>query len=157
MKYCYLFTFLLAIACNRSNKLQSENASDTTSFVTNDTIPEGRTTVSKKPVASCLVPVGNPALKQNFGVQVYETPFTFQYLLRMQFGGMIETDTLKIPNFGILPVVEVRPGKEKLSCIIGFLDKKKEFKEYKMLTAKGNQMKLIVSKRYYVGVYRETK
>jgi hypothetical protein len=157
MKYCSILLFLLAIACNRSSKLESKSGGDTTSFVTNDTIPEGRTTVSKNPVASYIVPVGNPALKQNFGVQVYETPFTFQYLLRMQFGGMIETDTLKIPNFGIAPVVEVRPGKEKLSCIIGFLDKKKEFKEYKMLTAKGKQMRLIVLKRYYVGVYRDTK
>jgi hypothetical protein len=157
MKYSYFFAAILFLACNRSNKLQSENAADTTSFVTNDTIPEGRTTVNKNPVASYIVPVGNPVLKQNFGVQVYETPLTFQYLLRMQFGGMIETDTLKIPNFGIWPVVQVRPGKEKLSCIIGFLDKKKEFKEYKMLTAKGNQMKLIVLKRYYVGVYRDTK
>jgi hypothetical protein len=157
MKYCYLFFTLFIFACNNSNTLQSKNSGDTTSFVTNDTVPEGRAIVSKSPVASYMVPVGNRVLKQNFGVQVYETPLTFQYLLRMQFGGMIEMDTLKIPNFGIQPVVEVRPGKDKLSCIIGFLDKKKEFKEYKMLTAKGNQMKLIVLKRYYVGVYRDTK
>ena len=45
---------------------------------------------------------------------------------------------------------------DKTSCIIGFLDRNKEFKEYKMLTLKGNKMKLIVLKKYAVGRYRNT-
>lgn len=94
---------------------------------------------------------------QYFGVKVYETPFTFQYLLEMQYEGMIETDTLKIPNFGTWPVVEVHKGADKLSCIIGFLDKQKSFKEYKMLSAKGDKLSLVTLNRYGVGVYSSSK
>ena len=155
MKLYYYLLMLLFSACANGN-LESENANDTTSFTSNDTIPEVRKVVSNKPVASYLVPVNDPVFKQNFGVEIYETPFTFQYLLRMQYEGMKVSDTLKIPNFGTWPVVKINPGKDKLSCIIGFLDKKKEFKEYKLLTAKGDKMRLIVLKRYSVGVYRNT-
>ena len=156
MKYFYIALILVVSACSNGNSLESENASDTTSFVSNDTIPERRKEVSNKPVASYLVPVKDPVLQQKFGVEIYETPLTFQYLLRMQYEGMKVTDTLKVPNFGTWPVVKINPGKDKLSCIIGFLDKKKEFKEYKLLTAKGDKMRLIVLKRYRVGVYRDT-
>lgn len=130
---------------------------ETTTFVSNDTIPEIRTEVSKKPVASYWVPVGNPALQFKFGVDVFETRQTFNYLLRMQYEGMIVTDTLKLPNFGIWPQVQIQKGKDKTSCIIGFLDKKKEFKEYKLLTVQNDKLKLKVLKRYFVGVYRDTK
>ena len=134
--YCWLLLILFG-ACTNEN-LQSENARDTTSFTSNDTIPEVRKVVNNKPIASYLVPVNDPVLKQKFGVEIYETSLTFQYLLRMQYEGMRVTDTLKIPNFGTWPAVKINPGKDKLSCIIGFLDKKKDFKEYKMLTAKGD-------------------
>lgn len=154
IKYLSILFLFISTACSNGNSLKSENASDTTSFTSNDTIPEIRKGVSNKPVASYLIPINDPVLKQKFGVEIYETPRTFQFLLRMQYEGMEVTDTLKIPNFGMWPVVKINPGKDKLSCIIGFLDKKKEFKEYKMLTAKGDKMRLIVLKRYTVGVYR---
>lgn len=150
--YFYLLAFLFS-ACANGN-LESKDANDTTTFTSNDTIPEIRKEISNKPVASYLVPVNDPVFKQKFGVEIYETPFTFQYLLRMQYDWMKVTDTLKLPNFGTWPVVEIKPGKEKFSCIIGFLDKKKQFKEYKMLTAKNDKLKLVVLKRYFVGAYR---
>lgn len=155
MRYLYLLIILLLGACEQKNDLSSEDTNDTTTFITNDSIPEIRITVSKKPVASYLLPVGNPKLKYKFGVEVYETPKTFNYLLRMQYEWLKVSDTLKIPNFGTWPVVQVKPGKNKLSCIIGFLHKKKEFKEYKMLTVKNEQLKLVVLKRYFVGVYSD--
>lgn len=153
--YCLLLLAGLT-ACQNSPtvKTKATATADSTSFVTNDTIPETRKTVSKKPVASYLVPVNDPKLERTFGVSIYETPFTFQYLLKMHYEAMEVTDTLNVPNFGVWPVVQIRPGKDKRTCIIGFLDTKKEFKEYKMLTAKGDKMKLTVLKNYYAGRYR---
>ena len=113
-------------------------------------IPEVRKEINKKPVASYLVTVGDPRLDQKFGVEVYETPNTFKYLLMMKYGGMEETDTLRIPNFDTWPVVQVKPGNDSLSCIIGFLNEKKEFMEYKLLSAKNDQLKLTVLRRYEV-------
>ncbi|TDH27404.1 hypothetical protein EXU57_07410 [Segetibacter sp. 3557_3] len=155
MKYLALCLMLFAIACNTET---TENDKKTDSkIITNDTVPEVRTNISKAPVASYMVPLGNPVQKWFFGVQVFETNQTFKYLLRMQYEGMIETDTLRLPNFGTWPVVEVRKGSEKLSCIIGFLDQQKQFKEYKKLVVEVNNMKLVVLKRYSVGVTQTKK
>lgn len=153
MKYLYLIIIASLAACNNP-ELQSKESTESSVFVSHDTIPDIRIEVSKKPVASYRVPVGDPKLGREFGVRIYETPFTFKYLLEMQYEAMEETDTLKIPHFGSWPVVEVHPGKDKLSCIIGFLDEKKTFREYKMLSAKGNKMSLTVLKKYGIGRYR---
>ena len=131
-------------ACTQKNKLNYEGLAN------KNVIPELRTAVSKNPVASYLIPMGNPKLDRKFGVEIYETPYTFKYLLVMQYDGMIQTDTLKIPNFGSSPVVKVKPGTEKLSCIIGFLDKGNNFREYKMLSAQNDDLKLTVLKSYVV-------
>ena len=116
----------------------------------NSAIPGVRKEVNKKPVASYLITVGDPRLDQKFGVEIYETPYTFKYLLAMQYEGIQETDTLKIPDFDTWPVVQVKPGSDSLSCIIGFLNEKKEFMEYKLLSAKNDQLRLTVLRRYAV-------
>ncbi len=153
MKITYLFLVFL-ISCVSNPSGESKKASDTTVFTTNDTIPEIRKIVKRKPVASYVVQVNDPRLERTFGVDIFETPLTFQYLMRMHYEAMVATDTLKVPNFGIWPVVEIHRGKDRLTCIIGFLDKKNEFKECKMVTAQGEQMKLIVLKKYFTGRYK---
>lgn len=154
MKYCLLFFLLLPTSCSENSSQQNAPRVTVTS---NDTVPIVRKQVNKRPVASYMIPINNPLLQQYFGVKIFKTPLTFQYFLKMQYEGMIETDTLKIPNFGTWPVVKVIKGKEKMSCIIGFLDKEKNFKEYKMLVAKDNKLKLVTLRRYGVGVYQDTK
>lgn len=155
MKFYFLPVLLYLSSCADNSLMKDkEMGASSTSFETNDTVSLRRETVAKKPVASYIVPINDPKLNQTFGVEVYETPQTFQYLLRMHYESMQATDTLKVPNFGVLPVIKIIKGKDRHSCIIGFLDNKKEFKEYKMLTAKGNQMRLIVLKKYTTGRYR---
>ena len=155
MNRCFfLLIIFIAAACSNKNELQEEEATKETEFVTNDTIPEVRREVKKEPVATYLVPSKDKYLDYKFGVKVFETPKTFHYLLEMNYDGMEVKDTLKVPNFGKWPVIEVKPTKEKLTCIIGFLDKDKNFKEYKMLTAVGDKLKLKVLHRYAVGSYR---
>jgi len=157
MKSTILLFVIAMTACTGGNK-QTGNATDSVvAYALNDTIPLTRKQISKVPVASYMIPINNPVLQQYFGVKVYETPFTFKYLLKMQYEGMIETDTLKIPNFGTWPIVEVHKGADKRSCIIGFLDKQKNFKEYKILSAKGDKLSLVTLKRYGVGVYSSSK
>jgi len=129
---------ILISACNNNNGYKKVN------------IPEVRTEVNKKPVASYLIAVGDPRLDRKFGVEVFETPFTFKYLLAMQYEGIEETDTLNIPNFDTWPVVQVKPGDDSLSCVIGFLDEKKQFLEYKLLSAKNDELKLTVLRRFAV-------
>lgn len=157
MKYPVLFFVLFIYSCSGNNKQQSKTSSPAAPYTSNDTIPIARKQVSKSPVASYIIPINNPLLHQYFGAKVYETLLTFQFLLTMRYEGMIETDTLKIPNFGTWPIVQIKKGPEKLSCIIGFLDKEKNFKEYKMLSARDNKLKLTVLKRYGVSVYSSSK
>jgi len=153
MKYCHLFILLWLSSCTNNTSIQSKSTSDSASFSTTDTVPEVRLTVSKKPVATYLVSVNDPKLERTFGVAVFETSSTFKYLMRMHYEAIEKTDTLKIPNFGVWPEIKVIKGPDKISCVIGFLDKKKTFRPYKMLTAKGNTMKLILLKKYYTGRY----
>ena len=148
MRYWYIIFLICISACEQKNHKGSadENASA-------DTIPELRDTVSKNPVASYSIPMGDPRLERKFGVEIYETNYTFKYLLVMQYDAMVQTDTLKLPNFDTWPIVKVKPGKEKLSCIIGFLDEKNNFREYKMLSAKNDELKLTVLKSYGISAY----
>lgn len=148
MKYLFFFLILLA-SCTQGSDKQNKSSV----VISNDTIPDVRSSVKKEPVASYMIPIGNPKLEYRFGVTIYETTQTFKYLMRMQYEGMVVNDTLKVPNFGIWPTVQVKQGSEKLSCIIGFLDKEKKFREYKMLTVKDNDLKLTVLKRYGVSSY----
>jgi len=154
MKYYFLLIITWMSSCNNHSTSTVKSAHDTTVYITTDTVPEVRKVVSKKAVASYLVSVNDPKLERTFGVAIYETASTFEYVMRMHYEAIEETDTLKIPNFGIWPEIKVIKGPEKISCVIGFLDKKKIFKPYKMVTAKGNQMKLVVLKNYYTGRYR---
>ena len=114
-------------------------------------IPEKRENVNKDPVASYVIPMGDPKLDRKFGVQIFETPFTFKYLLMMFHDGTEQQDTLYIPNIGILPVIQIKPGNDTLSCVIGFLDKEKTFREYKMLTGTNDQLRLKTLKKYSLG------
>ncbi|MEO5996108.1 MAG: hypothetical protein ABIN89_05265 [Chitinophagaceae bacterium] len=153
MKYIYLAVLLYLTSCSDDTAVEGKKTTDTTFHITMDTVPEKRKVVSKKPVASYLVPVNDPKLERSFGVDIYETGLTFEYIMHMHYEAVFATDTLRIPNFGIWPQVQVKPGEEKISCIIGFLDKKKAFKPYKMVSAKGNKMRLEVLKNYFVGRY----
>lgn len=147
MKYCYVTFFFFIIACSQKSRSNQQEPTG------KNAIPEVRDSVNKRAVASYLIPMGDARLGRKFGAEAYETNFTFKYLLVMQYDAMTQTDTLKIPNFGKWPQVKIIPGKEKLSCIIGFLDDKNNFREYKMLSAQNDQLKLTVLKSYVVSGY----
>ncbi len=78
-----MFTSLLWYGLLPAPTIKSKPAKDAITFVSTDTIPEVRTVVSNKPVASYFVGVNDPKLNRRFGLNIYETPSTFKYLLRM--------------------------------------------------------------------------
>ncbi len=125
--------------------------------ITNDTIPETRASVNTTPIASYSEPVKDELNNWKLAVTAYETKRTFHFVLRMQYKELRVTDSLHIPNFGIRPVVEIKKGPEPLSCIIGFLDKKGQFKDYKKVSIKNDQLKYTTLNSYYVGSYRTPK
>jgi hypothetical protein len=75
--------------------------------------------------------------------------------MKLEYEEMREQDTLKIPNLGFEPKLEIRKGDEKYSCIIGFIDNKNQFREYKKVVASNNNLKVTTLKHY--GVYLKPK
>ena len=142
------------MACDQTDKTAAVENTDSTIVVSYDTIPEIRKNVKEEPVAEYSEPIPDELNEWKFEVSAFETKHTFQYLLRMKCKEVRVTDSLKIPNFGIQPRVAIRKGNEPLSCIIGFLDKKGEFKEYKKVNFKEEQLHIKTIRTYYVGAYK---
>jgi hypothetical protein len=148
-KFCILhFTFLILTSCGEKQKPASDlSASDST---TTAPVSLTRETVQKKPVITYSERTDNPLNDWYFSVKLYETKNTFHYLIKMEFEEIRGTDTLRLPNFGTMPEPEIRKGQEQYSCIIGFLDKDKNFREYKKVYVKNNVLRITALKHYAV-------
>ncbi|HRH51135.1 MAG TPA: hypothetical protein PLP23_20460 [Panacibacter sp.] len=142
-------------ACNTQNTPGTEDKKDSAAIITNTaTIPTERAVVSKKAIASFYKKVPDDLNDWHFSVDVYETKETFHYLMKMQYKELLAEDTLKIPNFGIEPKIEIHEGKDKYACILGFLDKENKFLEYKQVSVKDDNLKVTVLHRYAVSTYQ---
>ncbi len=109
--------------------------------------PEFRSQVSQKPVAEFREPTGR--LEGDFHLQLYQTAKTMAYRVEMEFEGLPGTDTVKLPDLGTEPHPILKSGSDHFSCIIGFLDNDKQFRELKLVRAGGNNLK-ISSLRHWV-------
>ena len=145
MKYFSLFILLTLFACGKNDKTDQ---ADDESGIANDTIPAQREVVENSPIASFSEKVKDPLNDWRFSVDVYETKSTFDFLVKIKYKELDAEDNIKIPNFGIMPKVEVRKGEAEESCIIGFLDKEGEFKEYKLVQVKDQELKITTIKHY---------
>ncbi len=156
----YSFLLLLALLCCNKPKNNNESAAtndgDPTKAI-NDTIPLTREKVENSPIASYSEKVKDDLNDWRLAVDVYETKQTFKFLMKIEYMAQEAEDTLTIPNFGIMPKVEVRKGREKESCIVGFLDKQGEFKEYKLIALKEKQLKISTLKYYGRARYKVSK
>ncbi|CAG5005062.1 hypothetical protein DYBT9275_03505 [Dyadobacter sp. CECT 9275] len=154
-RYAPAILCLLIFACNQQKDTSGKDAASPE--IANDTIPEIRTHIKKEAVASYSEKVVDKDKLNNwkFSVDAYETPETFRYLLKIRYKELDVTDTLTIPNFGIYPVVELKKGRDDLSCIVGFQDKKKEFKDFKMVEVVDGQLKIRSLKSYRRALYRK--
>ncbi len=148
----FILVILMAAACE--NGPGSGKAVDTTITISYDTVPETRQKISKEAVAHYSEPIKDDLNKWTFSVDIYETPQTFQYTMLLQAQEAHVTDSLKIPNFGIWPKPAIERGKEPLTCIVGFLDNKQQFKPYKKVSFHHNQLRVSSVASYYVASYK---
>lgn len=118
-------------------------------------VPDERTEIKKDAAAVYRVKTDNPLNDWYFSVQLFETEKTFHYLMKLEFEEISGTDTLKLPNFGTMPEPVIKKGPEKYSAIIGFLDKDKQFREYKKVYVVGEKLKVTALKHYGVATYQQ--
>ena len=154
--YATLLLFLLATACNtRNNKTTERDTGDTITgdslIFTTDNVPFEREIVNPEPVKTYTETIKSFETTDEFQINVYETKRIFKYLLKISYKQLEVTDTLRVPNFGIQPIVEIKKGDSvRPSCIVGFLDKEKKFRESKLIYFKGNKLRMKVLKYYAV-------
>jgi hypothetical protein len=153
MRSPIFFLLLLLAACHPSGSTEN-TLKDTTIVISADTIPETRTTVKAAPIAEYSEKIHDELNDWKFAVSVYETKRTFHYKLRIEAKEVRVNDSLNIPNFGIQPKLSIRKAKEPLACIIGFLDKKGDFKEYRKVSFQNDRLHISTLGSYAVAVYR---
>ena len=152
--FLFLSALLLLISCQNQTK-DAAVKSDTV-VVKQDTISEIRISPSSKPVATYSVPVDDGMGNMNnwkFAVNIYETSKTFEYKVNIQYKEIRSSEIVQIPNFNILPVVAIQPGKNPMSCIIGFNDAKGTFKDYVQVSVSNDQLKFKNINSYKVRRY----
>jgi hypothetical protein len=121
----------------------------------NGDVPPERKTVNPDPVKTYDETVKSFETTDEFKVSVYETKETFRYLIKIQYKSLDEEDTLRIPDFGVQPAVVIEKGDSlRPSCIVGFLDDKKQFRESKLIYFDDNTLKVHVLKHYGVATYQ---
>jgi len=116
-------------------------------------IPMYRTTVNAEPVAEYKEKTENPLNDWYFSVKLYETPKTFQYVMKLKYEELEGDDTLFLPNVGTVPKPVIQKGEDKYSCIVGFMDNHDQFREYKKVYVKYDQLKVTSLKHYSVATY----
>jgi hypothetical protein len=110
--------------------------------------PEYRAQVKKDPVAEYTEKTGNPA--GDFVVKLYQTSKTTAFRVDIEYEGLPGDDTVKLPDLGTEPHPVLQKGEDKYSCIIGFLDNDKQFRELKLVHAKGDQLKIATLRHWVV-------
>jgi len=155
--YSTTLFFILLFSChsnNQSNTLQTDSASNPVVINPASTIPEFRKVVKAEPVAEYKEKTDNPLNDWYFSVKLFETEKTFNYLMKLQFEEIAGEDTLRLPNLGIEPKPVIQKGKDKYSCIIGFMDNENKFREYKLVHVENNNhLKVTALKHYSVASY----
>ncbi len=109
-----------------------------------------RDAVNPAPVKTYQEIVKSDEITDTFNVALYETKYTFKYLIRINYKGIEAIDSLRIPNMGYEPTPEIKEGAVRPSCIIGFLDDKKQFMEGNEAVFEDNKLKFHTLKTYDV-------
>lgn len=109
-----------------------------------------RDTVNPAPVKTYQEIVKSEETTDTFNVALYETKYTFKYLIKINYKGIEAADSLRIPNLGYEPAPEIKEGKVRPSCIVGFLDDKKQFMEGNEVVFEDNKLKFHTLKTYDV-------
>lgn len=152
-KYLVAAIILLA-SCKDKNK-DNKPGQPAQALTEEPRVAETRTTVKPAPAAAYSEPIEDELNNWKFAVELYETKRTFHYTVRVQAKEMRVTDSINIPNFGTEPKVEIRKGKQPLTCIIGFLDTKNEFRGYREVSFLNDNLRMRTIQFYSVGHYQK--
>jgi hypothetical protein len=151
-RYTAILVFLFA-GCEQAANTNTE-VKDTTVVISHDTIPETRQKFTAGSVSIYSEKIPDELNDWKFAVSLHETKRTFHYIVQIQAKEVRITDSINLPNFGIMPKPEVRKGKEPLTCIIGFLDKKGAFKEYRKISFQNDRLHISTINNYAVSSYK---
>ena len=113
LPFTIAFTALVFAACNSKPTIKAE-----------------RETINSAPVKTYQEIVKSEETTDTFRVALYETKYTFKYLIKISFKGIEATDSLRMPNMGYAPAPEIKRGEIRPSCIVVFLYDKKQFMEF---------------------------
>jgi hypothetical protein len=127
------FTTIAFTACNSNTAPKTE-----------------RKMVNPAPVKTYQEIVQSEETTDTFNVAIYETKYTFKYLIKINYKGIEAADSLRIPNLGYAPAPEIKAGTVRPSCIIGFLDDKQQFMEGNEVIFQDNKLKFHTLKTYDV-------
>jgi hypothetical protein len=150
-----IFTSLIVLSF-LSCATKNNNGSGKDSAILNyQNIPAERQSINPNPVKTYEETVKSFETTDDFRVSLFETKETFKYLIKIQYKQLDEEDTLRIPNFGVQPSVEIKKGDIRPSCVIGFYDEKKQFRESKLISFENDKLKVKVLKHYAVATYQD--
>src|ERR1035438_3997760 len=153
---CLSVSFFSCHSNNQNNQSQTDSTGKPVIINPANDIPELRNEVKTEPVAEYKEKTDNPLNELYFSVKLYETKKTFNYLMKLQFEEVRGEETLRLPNFGNMPKPVIQKGKDKYSCIIGFIDNENKFREYKLVHVENsNDLKVTTLKHYSVAAYQE--
>jgi hypothetical protein len=149
MKHFFPILILSALAsCGTNNNSGSGGDSVVYDY---GNIPRERKDVNPNAVKTYSETIKSFETTDEFKVSLFETKQTFHYLIKIQYKNLDEEDTLKVPDFGIRPSVAIVKGDSiRPSCIVGFYDEKKQFRESKLVYFEDNSLKVKVLKHYAV-------
>ncbi|HYK45841.1 MAG TPA: hypothetical protein VEV83_11765 [Parafilimonas sp.] len=153
--FCLLLIAACFISCHSSTSEKKEPGADSIAYGY-DHIPAERSTINPNPVKTYRETIKSFETTDQFVVSLYETKETFHYLIKFEYKNLGAEDTLKVPNFGTQPSVEIVRGETRPSCVVGFLDKDKNFRESKLIYFEDNQLKVHVLKHYGVATYQDS-
>ncbi|MBI3716987.1 MAG: hypothetical protein HY252_00135 [Sphingobacteriales bacterium] len=135
MKKIFFLSAILFISCSSSD---------------NKNIVLKRTFVNKNPVKEYSEKVPDSLNDWYYKVQLFETDSTFNYLVKMQYKEVTGEQIIHIPNLGYEPKPELKKGYYDKTVMVGFLDDKGKFMDYKMVYVVDGQLGIRSVKRYTV-------
>jgi hypothetical protein len=145
-----LITLIILSSCSGNGTTSSSK--DSASTITGSISLE-RANPNPKPVATYSENINSETGRLNhwkFMVALYETNKTFMYRVQVQYAELNITDSLQLPNPGIMPKPVLQKGKEDFSCIIGFMDNKDVFRDYKLVSVTDGNVRIHTLKYYSV-------
>jgi hypothetical protein len=155
----FLFIFLFLSHCPNC-KPGTEKKTSGRNATTGETSPipsppPERKLVKAAAVAEWKEKTDDPLNDWYFWVRLFETNQTFAYRLKIQFEEVRGEDTLRFPNFGVEPRPRIQKGKERYTCIIGFMDRENHFRPFKMVSVKEGRLLRLTTLNHY-GIVRTT-